>query len=312
MKKYFMLIVMVYFSLPVLACDACGCSINGDGWGLMPNNNRHFVGMRFQYRHYHNVHPSDTETGFEVGDDHFYKADLIGRYSITKRFQMVGTFPYRFNDRYESGDHLMEKGLGDASLSLQYLPIVPGCNDFKHALQLNAGAEGPTGKFKFSHDIPANMQTGSGTWDYIVGISYMVRYKNIGLAIEGAYRFNGHTESGYDWGNSSSGSAKLFLNINSDSIKTFMPWLSVNAEHYESNIENMKYKIRAAYTGGYMLSLNSGFDYFDDRIGIGVEAGIPIKSDLSDGYSSMKINIGCRLMWFINNSNKKQTQIKSL
>lgn len=332
MRNFTVLMVLFIITQKVWACDACGCSINGDSWGITPKYNIHFVGLRLQYRQFHNVHPNDhgTEGGMLTGDDYFYRTDLFGRFSLNKRFQLTASLPYRYNLRMEEGVKSVQSGIGDASLMLNYLPILPGNKDWKHALQISGGVEAPTGAFEFSHDHPANMQPGSGTWDYLGGLNYTLRYRNGGINLEGNYRYNGVYEKGYgyDWGNSYITAGKIFwvkrstphqkksnnylqdvTGIEKDSTThLIMFWSGFASEHYESNIENTKYQIRAAYTGGYMISWNAGVDFYAENFGAALEFGMPIKSDLSDGYSKMKFHAGARLMFFIPSKNKKTIQ----
>lgn len=306
MKKFILTICVIMGGFVAVGCDACGSTSNGDGWGIMPNYNRHFAGIRFNYRHYHNMHPMQSSDNTMLsGDDHFYRADLQLRYSINRRFQVATVLPYRFNNRTEGEIEMTKKGIGDVSVQLQYLPVLPGAGKVKHAVQLTAGVEAPTGKFLFSHDVPVNMQLGSGSWDYLAGLSYTIRYNKLGLSAEGTYRLNGDTESGYDWGNSYTAAGRLFCNVSRDSSSSVLPWAGMSYENYDTNIENMKYQIRAAYSGGELLLLNGGVDYFTSKLAIGAEFGIPMINKVSEGYSEVQINCGLRLLLFINQIKKK-------
>lgn len=306
MRKFMLVWVCVVKCLVVQACDACGCSVGGDGWGIMPNYNRHFAGIRLQYRTFHNAHESthNGSLGTVTGNDYFYRNDFVGRFAINKRIQLMAVLPYRYNQRVEEGYNTIQKGIGDASLYLQYLLIQPSDKDWKHALQVSIGGEAPTGSFIFSHEIPATLQTGSGTWDWMPGVSYTLRYRTFGINLEATQRFNGHTRSGYDWGNSSSASSRLFYSLVKEN-HTFMPWLGIALEYFESNIENMKYQIRAAYTGGHLVNALGGLDYYANRMMAGVEVGLPIINAMSDGASLMHIHAGVRFVFFIQKSNSK-------
>jgi hypothetical protein len=69
----------------------------------------------------------------------------------------------------------------------------------------------------------------------------------------------------------------------------------------------MKYQIRAAYSSGELLLLNGGIDYFNNKVAIGAEFGIPLINAMSEGYSAVKINCGIRLLVFINPIKKQKT-----
>jgi hypothetical protein len=306
---------MVIVSMNSSACDACGCSIGGDSWGIMPNNYRHFVGLRFQYRSYHNSHPILTDhpsSGNTTGDDYFYRSEIMGRFVLHPRLMLFATLPYRYNERMEEGIKTTTSGMGDASLQLQWMVLRPGCADWKHALQLSAGSEAPTGKFTFSHDVPISLQNGSGSWDWMAGFNYTIRFRNAGMTIEGTRRINGYSNEGfgYDWGNSTSGGAKLFTTIHQDSSATWMPWTGINAEYYETNLENKTYQIKASYTEGHLISWNAGLDYYSSNYGFSLEAGLPLVNQLSSGYSAMKLHLGARVLIFIlNNKTQKNKHV---
>lgn len=312
MYKILLVLWCGLFAISMQACDACGCSIGRDSWGITPNNYRHFAGIRFQYRTFHNAHPAslsgNASDGMASGDDYFMRAEVIGRFAILPRLQLFGSMPYRYNERVEDGISSVHNGIGDASMQLQWMALKPGCNAWKHALQLNLGGKAPTGNFAFSHEVPVAMQPGSGSWDWMTGINYTLRFKNAGFNIEANRRFNGYTEGGYDWGNSSAFSSKFFVTLYSDSTSVWMPWIGTSAEYFETNIENMKYQIRAAYTDGHLITGNAGIDFYSDKLGISLEAGLPVISELAEGYSTMKFHVGARVLFFIQNKTNNKNQ----
>jgi len=313
MKKIMLVVMCVWIVAFAQACDACGCSVGGDGWGIMPNYNRHFAGIRLQYRTFHNTHGNTSghsDAANLTGNDYFLRNDFMVRFAISSRWQLMAVVPYRYNQRIENDYNTVQKGLGDVALYLQYLLIKPGDKDWKHALQLSFGSEAPTGNFTFSHEIPATLQAGSGTWDWIAGMGYTLRYRKWGINIEAIQRFNGYTKTGYDWGNSSAASGRLFYSKVKEN-KTWMPWIGVATEYFESNIENMKYQIRAAYTGGYHVNGLAGLDYYSTRMMAGAELGLPVVSNLSDGSSFMRLHGGVRVAFFIQKTNSKSIKTQN-
>jgi hypothetical protein len=289
----------------ISACDACGSAGGGDGWGIMPNYNRHYAGLRFQYRYFHNAHQNlhSLHPDIITGTDHFFRTDVLMRFAFSERWQLTAVLPYRYTERLEEGFNSIQSGIGDASFFVQHLLIKPGENIWKHALQWNVGVKAPTGRFEFSHEVPSALQNGSGTWDFVLGASYTVRNSTWGINTEASYRFNGHTSSGYDWGNSHSEMLKLFHTRTKGEV-TILPWLGVSSEYYESNIENMKYQIRSVYTGGYLLNGLLGLDLYTPSMMFSIETGQALVNELADGSSKMKCHIGARFIYFINKSNK--------
>ncbi|MBL7943708.1 MAG: hypothetical protein JNM00_13125 [Flavobacteriales bacterium] len=300
MKQWLFTTALVVWTSVMAACDACGCGISGDGWGLTPYYNRDFFGIRPQYRHFMNQHPSIFEGNSPVtGEDHFLRTDLLGRWNPGKRWQLAAQWPWIRNERFEDDQHTIINGWGDLSAQVQFLPVLPGCADWKHAVQISFGAELPTGRFTMNHDIPVTMQTGSGSWDVLTSFSYALRYRNAGMAIDMTQRFNGYSRDGYDWGNAFIASAKLFYTWSKQQESTLIPWVALSAEQRQPDIENMDYGTRADYSGGHLAICNFGLDYFNGRYSLGCEAGIPVVNDLADGHTQLKTGLGLRLLVFI-------------
>lgn len=149
MKKFMTLVMCVMKYGFVAACDACGSAGGGDGWGIMPNYNRNYAGIRFQYRYFHNVHQNlhSLSPDIVTGKDHLYRVGVLARFGITERWQLTAILPYRYTERLEEGFNSVQNGIGDAAFFVQLLLIKPGEKKLKHVLQWNVGMKAPTGKF---------------------------------------------------------------------------------------------------------------------------------------------------------------------
>jgi hypothetical protein len=304
MRYNLLLIGVMIASLPfgINACDVCGCGANGTSWGIMPRQNSHFIGLRTQYRLFSNTHPPVTDEVFALGgEDKYLRMDISGRYVWSKRFQTLVALPYVMNVHTEDGVKTDFTGIGDISTIAQFMLIQPGCKVFSHALQISAGVKMPTGKFTFSHELPSTSQTGTGSWDYLTGINYTIRRYEVGMNLEAWHQFNGDTKDGFGWGDRTTVNMRLFYAIETDSLTTILPWIGFSGEHFDSNIENTKYNIRAAYSGGEMYNAIGGLDLFTQRFTCGLELGLPLGGNISDGYSRMKYHVGARFLFFIQN-----------
>lgn len=293
------LCVAVFSIFNLQACDVCGCSATGDSWGMMPNFNRSFFGVRSQWRAFESVHPDtgDEFANLPIRDD-FFRTDITMRWGLSQRLGLLAQMPYRYNLREEGKDNSVHQGWGDASMQAQFLVLKPSLRLWQHALFISGGIEMPTGKFKFSHDIPSMLQPGSGTWDKLFGINYTLKRKGFGVNLEANYRDNGQIGT-YEWGDVMSANLRLFAKIQADSMLQIIPWIGAGYEHYERNTENTVYDISAAYTGGYVMPLNAGVDVFAEKYSVSIDAGIPMVNSFSDDFGKMKIHLGVKLIFYI-------------
>lgn len=299
-SRYIAVLLMLLISHTSYSCDVCGCNANGDSWGIMPNFNRSFIGLKNQWRSFVSTHPNtgDDLSGQKIRDE-FFRTDIVMRVGISERIGIVAQVPYRYNYRLEGAFSSTYQGIGDASAFAQFLVVKPTLRLWRHSLFISAGAEAPTGKFKFSHDIPSMLQPGSGTWDFLYGLNYTIRRDDIGVNAELNYRDNGRTGI-YEWGDVYSTSLKSFYAFQTDSSLQIMPWIGASFEHYNENTENTKYDISAAYTGGYVSAITGGLDVFSERYSFSVDAAIPLVSSFADDFGKMKFHVGCKFVFYLN------------
>ncbi|MEY3397963.1 MAG: hypothetical protein RL220_557 [Bacteroidota bacterium] len=300
MKIIVMLMTWLVMCVSAYACDICGSSHGGDGWGITPNFNRHFLAARVNWRTFRNSSGSISEGDYQEGHDSFLRLELAGRYAISDRWQIMGVMPYVVNEHYSDAMTHHIHGVGDASLLGQYMLISPGNGFPSHACQLSAGVNVPTGKFRFSHNIPSGIQQGSGSWDLQSGAGYTFRREKFGVQAEVMYRFNSRTRGGYDWGDQLSSALRGFGIVRQPDGSVWMPFVGSSYECAFPDIENLKYDIRAPYTGGEMLIVNSGLEYYGSSTGFGVDAGIPVYCNRAGGSSNMTMQLSGRFIYYFN------------
>lgn len=287
----------------VMACDVCGAGSGSDGWGINPGIQRHFIGLRSNWRYFDGIHPEvQNELSSLTIRDYFSTHDIVGRFNWKHGLQFSLILPYKYNFRYEGENYSEQKGFGDASFHLHWMAIKPQDKNWKHALLLSAGIKAPSGKFKFSHDTPSALQPGTGSWDIPLNANYTLRNSTIGINLESSFRINGRADEKFVWGNSSSSIAR-FLYLNIKDQQGYMVSTGISYDWSEPNLENELFQIESAYSGGETLNLLFGIDYYTRKANISLEFGFPVQQSFADGYTKLKSQAAIRLLYYIN---KKQ------
>ena len=292
----------------VNACEICGCGSGTATWGINPGLQRHFIGIRTDWRFFKGLHPdlSDQNLPYTV-KDRFTTHEIIGRYNWKKGLQFSVVIPYKFNYRYESEHYEDIKGIGDISMHLHWLAVKPGNNKWKHALMLSAGMELPTGKFEFSHEIPSTFQVGSGSLDQAYNVNYTLRNSRIGFNLEYSYRINGDADKNFSWGDGFNGVSRLMYLEIDDKNEGYIASVGISYDWSDVNLENKRFEIVSAYSGGELISLQSGIDFYTNNAAIGAEFGIPLAQEYADGLTNLQAQFNCKFLYFIN---KKQKSTK--
>ena len=300
--KYWLIAAWCLFAVShVAACDACGCGTGAMAWGIMPNNNEHFIGVRSKWRAF------DTKAHLVEGvlsgnsRDQFVRSEIVGRLSFKQRFQLQYSLPYT----YASNSETTQQGIGDVAVSGNVFLLLPDEYEvWKHAMQIGIGMELPTGRFQFSHELPSIMQPGSGTWDYTLYGAYTVRYHDFGLALEAGRKQNGTTKAFFRPGISRNLQGKFFYTLRKNDHR-IVPGLGVSYENWDRDLQDTRYNIYMAYSGGELATAQFSLDYFTPKWAAGVEYGQAIYQDIAQGNSAMKNNVQLKLLYFFQ-TNKKQ------
>ncbi len=292
--KVAMLLMLSMSANQTRACDACGCSVNANYFGILPQFNKHFIGVRMLQSNFDMKH---TPTLFPKADPYFKEQlnryEIWGRYYMTKRIVAFASVPWQNNIRMDQGITTSYQGLADATLSANYIAINTGDSGrlmLRNTLMIGAGIKLPTGKF--SSDRPASIQTGTGTWDYNFNIIYTIRYKNWGLNADATYRINGSSET-YQYGNRLISSARLFYWRKIRSI-SLLPNAGVLFERAAQDKSN---EIPQIYTGGNGIYFAPGIDMYLRRFVLGFNITVPINETLNNGYANTQNRLATQLLF---------------
>ncbi|WP_224997573.1 transporter [Cesiribacter sp. SM1] len=287
MKKILMaatlMLGLLITSFSTLACDK-GCTMGGSYLGILPQFNKHFVGLRYNTRSYTltgtHTHMMDgmPHTHQVITEEQYSSMEAWGRFYPTRRIQLFAFVPYVMNSQSTNGSSIHQQGLGDISLMANYSLINTGdsaSHTLKHTLQLGGGAKLPTGNYSATYNnevLPANMQAGSGSVDLILNALYTIRYKQTGLSSDFTYRFNGEGKNDYQFGNRYNGSTNLFYWHKAGAI-SLLPSAGLYFEKAQADSYHNQHKMQG---GGGALFSNLGLNAYYKGFAVGATCQLPL------------------------------------
>ncbi|MBC5994526.1 hypothetical protein [Pontibacter cellulosilyticus] len=288
MKKYILLaLALIAISTNSKACDK-GCTMGGSYFGILPQFQKNFAGLRYSTRAYTITASHGGHT--EVTEEHFTTAELWGRYVPVKNLQIFAFVPYLKNEQNSSHGKLKNDGFGDITLMANYAILNTGDSlrhTIKHSLQLGGGIKLATGTYQQEqHEevMPINMQTGTGSTDYLLNGIYTIRYKQLGLSNDVTYRFNTENKEGYRFGDRISASSNVFYWQNAGAV-ALLPSAGVYYEHAQSDRIN---GATNAQKGGESYFGNVGLSAYIKNISLSGTLQLPISS--TEDYHATKGN----------------------
>lgn len=288
MKKVFFISLALLAAHVTMACDVCGCSLGGSYFGILPQFNKNFVGLRWSQARFHAYmnHQSDYLKP-ETSNDTYQKLELWGRYYVNKRIQLFAFIPYSFNSMKGTEQVVSSHGLGDITLIGNYLLLNTGedkTKKFKHTWMAGAGLKLPTGDSNLEDKgvlVNPNFQLGTGSLDFLLSTVYTLRYQKAGLSVESGYKINTRNRNDYVFGNQFHASSQIFYWQNAG-LFAFLPNAGV---YFEQAAKHRDGTILQANTGGSSVQLTAGLETYVK----GFTVGFTYKHPVNQHYNSDNI-----------------------
>ena len=270
----------------VRGCDVCGCAVSSQQFGILPQFQKHFVGMKYAYRSFQSTHPPLFANEKELTSlEKFHTTEIYGRFVLSERIHFFGFVPFQFISKEEANAKFNHDGIGDISLMALYAIInQKKVNDrFTHHLQIGGGIKLPTGKNHFltqDDEWVPGIQTGTGTIDYMASINYFLRSGQWGTILESSLRFNTkNTTYDFKYGHRYLHSARMFYVFSRKNV-SLMPSAGISME---SSGLDFHEGTQVELSGGHSVMLNAGIDYFDKRFTAGLSASPGIYQNVAKG-----------------------------
>lgn len=272
------------------ACDACGCGVGSYQFGILPQQTKNFVGIRYQQK-------SDKTTPMHAdmqSEEFFQTTEIWGRFYPVKKVQVLALLPYNFNEQKLDGETKMVHGFGDALVLVNYNLLNNTDSLYqpvKHNLFVGGGVKLPTGHFQRTvegSELNPNLQLGSGSLDFVANAMYTIRYDKIGLNTNVTYKYNTENKNDFLFGNKFGAGTVLFSVLKVKEM-AFMPNIGFNTE---LTGKDYQYGDKLAESGGYVNLVSLGTEVYFKKVSAGITAQKPVSQNLSEGY----VKTGKRLL----------------
>ncbi len=296
-KKIILALLVLIIFHQAYACDLCGCNSGNYFIGPFPQFNRHFLGLRYSFEKYATVLNGDQA---QFSNDFYQTTEIMAGTSIKNSWQLLMFMPYNsLHSKSDDGTN-RNNGLGDMTfmgnynlLNRKYLNR-DTVTVFQQ-LWIGAGIKLPTGKFSVDTGelvTSANIQSGTGSFDYMLNLIYSFQIKSWGFNFNSNYRFNQYADK-YKFGNRLNLSAFAFHNFHIGNV-SISPNVGLLYEMLDPNRNNNE---KITDTGGQILMFASGIEIRYKNMALGFNNQIPLSSDLSGGQTDAKIRGMCHISY---------------
>jgi hypothetical protein len=277
-------------------CDACGCSNNGGSLGLGGVIDNNFIGVRYLHQKYQSK--DGIFNNSPKINEYFNTIQLWSRIPIWKDYLEVQVFvPLHFHSREYTDRTTRINGLGDASFLLNYTLFNQKKSNYNkekdkvssltHLLKIGTGLKLPIGEYNgtIENAVNPSFQLGTGSWDVITNIQYVLRYNNIGITNYWNYYIKTTNDESYKFGNQFNFNSTFFYVWKDAKNNNFVPSLGISGEFYDSN---ETFGVTIKDTKGHALFSTIGVEYNLKKISFGALVMYPIEQNLAEGTIDVK------------------------
>lgn len=297
-ENYKFLLAVLILLFPIVdtakACDICGSGAGSYYQGIIPDFNKRFIGMRYQYNTIHTHLGSQGEKTIISHQERYQTSELWGAWSFGKKWRVMGFIPYSFNYRkmHGTGETGKKNGLGDILLMGYYRILdLRHTTDKKnkmiiHSLWGGAGIKLPTGKYKDSDrtaamNAPNNFQLGTASTDFLINLAYDFRVMDGGFNTNISYKINTENRYEYRYGNKFTANLLGYYKFAPDSSKVrIAPNFGGMIEVQSKDVIYNRFDV--ATSGGYTLSAVAGIELNINKISFGGNFQQPVVQHLAE------------------------------
>jgi hypothetical protein len=296
--------LLVAASLNSFACDVCGGGGSGNFQGVVPLFGQNQIAFRMNY--FSAIYPvtaySSPLPESIIKEDHFLQHELTFRKFSSNKMIYSLSIPLGINTRIETARTTQIKGVGDIQLGASRILLNTSDSSFriiKHILTVGVGIALPTGKYMQRDEtllrLPANFQLGRGAYAYNFNLYYVIRRKNLGLALNAQERIFSENELSYQFGNSTTLSAVAFYRLNLESQRlTLLPQFGIGSENQK---QDFSYGVAEVSTGGNQTWANFAIDAYRGRWAYGINFQQKIHSSIPSGESESFTRYGFQITY---------------
>jgi hypothetical protein len=256
----------------------------------LPEFNWNFIGFQYQHNSFSANYPSlfENKPGERSGD-YYNTMQVWAKYNIGSKYQVFAFIPYTYNLHRGNDTNTTTSGIGDISFLINRVILQKDKNKLKQMLLAGGGVKLPTGKNIGISTLDRaglpNMQSGTGSWDFIVNANYTVSHNNTGLNLDAAYTFTTANKYDYKYGNHLNTGILAFHSFGKR-VLTLVPLAGIRYEYTLHDYDNYSKKWLNDQSGGYLCYATAEFQAYYKQIGVRLAYHLPVSSYYGAGYVS--------------------------
>jgi hypothetical protein len=226
---------------------------------MTPTDYKNSLGVQYRMRNLQGTYnPTGTALRTKHGDhggqdlagktirESYARVELSGSFFIKEKWNIQAIVPLVNNTQYVDGLAKYDViGIGDPLVIGQYqLYSTKDVKDtifFTQRLLGGVGVKLPIGRINktYPNGMPnLDLQPGSGSWDGLLLLTYMAKYKKAGLFANINFKFNSTNQQGYQYGTSWNNSTYLFYQVKMKNKVMLMPTIGTYIELANRDVEN--------------------------------------------------------------------------
>jgi hypothetical protein len=291
MKKYILTLILA-IALPVLtiACDICGCGVGNSYIGILPDFHKHILGLRYRYNSMWTHIGVGGSFSYLTTRETYNTVEVWGGWNIGKKFRVMASVPYSFNERTNQGVTNSKNGPGDITLSGYYQLLNNRHTAFKNkllvqSLWIGGGVKLATGEYNPSDKASANesanlFQLGTGSYDFNIGAMYDIRLQDMGINLSTNYKITTANKYDYVYGNKFNINIQAYYKFRIKNKFTIAPNAGVQ---YEKTNNDLDKGFKVTVSGGNLLLGTAGVELSFGKMAIGTNFQTPFSQNLASG-----------------------------
>jgi len=279
-----------------------------NGYKNYQNQSQFFPVAAYKIAHDLPVDSNNKLNNYSRKDFESYKIfELRLKYFVFKRVEANMFLPVLNNKSKNNDVFISNTGLGDISFLIGYHIIKPNSDaKTKHKLVFGLGAKLPTGNH-FAHDINSNrlpfeMQAGTGSYDLLLNLNYLVMKKKVGLNINCSFKKNGKNNYREQLAASTTNFVSFFYKISGKKMVLY-PSVQCNYE-YSKGLFIANKSITG--TGVNSFLLGPGLDVYYKNFSLNTAWQFTIYEDVDTGQLKSAGRLSFGISYSFNSFSKKK------
>lgn len=248
------------------------------------------MGFRYRFNSLKTHLGTNGEESYLTTIENYRNLEWWGAWNLGKKFRVMAAVPYSFNERINQGNSTQKQGLGDITLS-GYFQLWKHESTWQHRylgynLWIGGGIKLPTGSYNPDEKAGSTQNTnlfqlGTGSVDYLISTMYDVRLQDVGININGSWKWNNVNQHHYRYGNKLSLAGQVYYKVKPNPNWSIAPNIGLV---YETAKQDEQQGFKVDISGGKVLLASIGSEFLYKKIAIGASLQSPLSQNLANGF----------------------------